>query len=323
MPRIDDFCGVFTECKENDDIKIIRKHIDAFEIDEDYLINLLSDVFKKDEIDELIQAYNQQDKNPLIIFNEMASTFNHESWRIDVQRYTDSKNDAQLWRFGHVLLLFTDETVWKLPEVPLVWEGDQVIREVQCYKEDAISYVLVHLFTEERVRYFFDYSISLSLYEYSEICEIIEKLEDDYAERIPQKVRDFFVENGIGKRYIPHIDVTIPLQDQVKRETMVILAVLNIYYWCDTKEEKYQMIRELYKNEGESTENIDYEKWLQDNNPFETRYRDEYSDSYKSRCRSLTEMGEDDIPERDTRMIEIQDLEGETKDNKEKPIGDL
>lgn len=89
---------------------------------------------------------------------------------------------------------------------------------------------------------------------YAEIDEILNLLEDDYRERVPKKVRDFFKEEKI-KDYHPEIDIEKPLIEQnLKRETMVLLAILNLNYWCENEEEKQRFLNELDKNEEEKKE---------------------------------------------------------------------
>lgn len=89
---------------------------------------------------------------------------------------------------------------------------------------------------------------------YAEIDEILNLLEDDYRERVPKKVRDFFKEEKI-KDYHPEIDIEKPLIKQnLKRETMVLLAILNLNYWCENEEEKQRFLNELDKNEEEKKE---------------------------------------------------------------------
>lgn len=59
---------------------------------------------------------------------------------------------------------------------------------------------------------------------------------------------DFFEEER-DKEYNPIIDVNIPLDEQnLKRETMVLLAILNYNYWCDSEEEKKEIQKELIRN---------------------------------------------------------------------------
>lgn len=89
---------------------------------------------------------------------------------------------------------------------------------------------------------------------YAEIDEILNLLEDDYRERVPKKVRDFFKEEKM-KDYHPEIDIEKPLIEQIlKRETMVLLAILNLNYWCENEEEKQSFLDELDKNEEEKKE---------------------------------------------------------------------
>ena len=84
---------------------------------------------------------------------------------------------------------------------------------------------------------------------YSEIYEILNLMEDEDKERVPQEVRDFFEEQRM-KEYKPKIRTDIPLTEQnLKRETVVLLTILVINYWCDSEEEKQSFIDELGKNE--------------------------------------------------------------------------
>ena len=87
---------------------------------------------------------------------------------------------------------------------------------------------------------------------YSEVYEILNLLEKEYSRRIPKKFIDFLKKEK-PKEYEPNIRVDIPLVKQnLKRETMVLLSILNIKYWCDTKEEKQKFINELIKNKNKN-----------------------------------------------------------------------
>lgn len=84
---------------------------------------------------------------------------------------------------------------------------------------------------------------------YSEVCTILNMLEDEYKERVPKNVMDFFGEER-DKEYNPIIDVNIPLEKQnLKRKTIVLLAILNLNYWCDSEEEKQEILDSFAKNE--------------------------------------------------------------------------
>ena len=89
---------------------------------------------------------------------------------------------------------------------------------------------------------------------YAEIDEILNLLEDKYREKVPEKVRTFFKEEKMFD-YKPTIDVNTPLiQQNLKRETMVLLAILNLNYWCENEKEKQRFLNELDKNEEEKKE---------------------------------------------------------------------
>lgn len=89
---------------------------------------------------------------------------------------------------------------------------------------------------------------------YSEVYEILNLLDKEYKEKVPDKVRTFFEEERL-KNYKPEIDVDTPLIDQnLKRDTIVLLAILNLNYWCDTPEEKQEILNELSNNEKEKQE---------------------------------------------------------------------
>lgn len=84
---------------------------------------------------------------------------------------------------------------------------------------------------------------------YSEVCTILNMLEDEYKERVPKNIMDFFEEER-DKEYNPIIDVNIPLEKQnLKRKTLVLLAILNLNYWCDSEEEKQEILDSFAKNE--------------------------------------------------------------------------
>ena len=89
---------------------------------------------------------------------------------------------------------------------------------------------------------------------YSEVHKILSLLEDEYVEKVPEKVKKFFEEERM-KDYEPNIKVDIPLTEQnLKRETMVLLAILNLNYWCNSEEEKQSFLNELAENEKEKEE---------------------------------------------------------------------
>ena len=84
---------------------------------------------------------------------------------------------------------------------------------------------------------------------YSEIDEFLRLLSNEQRNKIPQKLRELFNQER-DKEYIKRIDPTIPIKEQnLKEETLAIIALLNLQYWCEDENEK-QRLKEVYaKNE--------------------------------------------------------------------------
>lgn len=84
---------------------------------------------------------------------------------------------------------------------------------------------------------------------YSEVYAIINLLEDEYLDKIPKKIINFFDEER-EKNYIPVIDVNVSLLKQnLQRETMILLTILKLNYWCNSEEEKQEIRENLYRNQ--------------------------------------------------------------------------
>ena len=89
---------------------------------------------------------------------------------------------------------------------------------------------------------------------YAEIDEILNLLEDEYKNKVPENIRNLFKEEKM-KDYTPKIDENIPLIEQnLKRETIVLLSILNLNYWCEDEEEKQYFLDQLAENEREKKE---------------------------------------------------------------------
>lgn len=84
---------------------------------------------------------------------------------------------------------------------------------------------------------------------YAEVDAILELLEDEYVNKIPAQVREFFKKEK-NKEYSPNINANIGLDEQdLKDETISILTLLQINYLCDSEEEKEEILNELYEND--------------------------------------------------------------------------
>lgn len=118
---------------------------------------------------------------------------------------------------------------------------------------------------------------------YSEIVEILNKLDNEQKEKIPVKLRKFFEEEK-DDNYTKRILLNRPLSKQnLKRETLVVLAILNLKYWADEQEknqleEKYRINEMNYQKELENKYDIDdifnnpiREKDLKSNKPIKLK----------------------------------------------------
>lgn len=95
---------------------------------------------------------------------------------------------------------------------------------------------------------------------YSEIDEFLGLLSEEQRNEIPKKLRDFFKEEK-DIEYIKNIDKDIPIKDQnLKEETLAIIALLNLQYWCKDEEEK-KRLKAIYAQNEKEYQDMLYEKY--------------------------------------------------------------
>ena len=105
---------------------------------------------------------------------------------------------------------------------------------------------------------------------YAELDEFIELLDDSDKNKIPNSVRDFF-KNEKDKNYKKHIDRNTTIDKQnLKEETLALIALLYLRYICDNEEEKSRLEKIYAENEEkyreELKEKYDSEKALERKN---------------------------------------------------------
>ena len=84
---------------------------------------------------------------------------------------------------------------------------------------------------------------------YSEVDEFLELLNIEQKNKVPQKLRELFKKEK-DKEYIKKIDSTIPIKEQnLKEETLAIIAFLNLQYWEEDEDEKERLQTVYSKNE--------------------------------------------------------------------------
>ena len=78
---------------------------------------------------------------------------------------------------------------------------------------------------------------------YSEIYEILNLMEEEYVNKVPQKLRDLFKMEK-EDNFSVNINIDKPLENQnLQKDTLTILAVLCINYWSESDEEKQELIK--------------------------------------------------------------------------------
>lgn len=91
---------------------------------------------------------------------------------------------------------------------------------------------------------------------YSEIDEFIGLLTVDEQKQIPKKLRDFFKEQK-DKEYIKHINPNIPIKNQnLLEETLALIAMLNLQYWCKDEQERERLKNIYAENERKYQEKL-------------------------------------------------------------------
>lgn len=84
---------------------------------------------------------------------------------------------------------------------------------------------------------------------YSEIDEFLSLLSEEQRNEIPSKLRELFRDEK-DKEYIKHINADLSIKDQnLKEETLAIIALLNLQYWCKDENEKRRLQEVYAKNE--------------------------------------------------------------------------
>ena len=105
---------------------------------------------------------------------------------------------------------------------------------------------------------------------YAEVDSFIECLDSYDKNKVPESIRKYFKKEK-SKNYNKIIDVNQPIKDQnLKDETLAIIAMLNLKYWCDDEEEKKILMTIYYENEkkyqNELKEKYDIEKIFKERN---------------------------------------------------------
>ena len=95
---------------------------------------------------------------------------------------------------------------------------------------------------------------------YSEIDELLELITEEEKKQIPKKLRDYFKEEK-DKSYHKNINSDIPIKEQnLKEETLAIIALLNLQYWCKDENEK-EKLKTIYAENEKNYQKMLYDKY--------------------------------------------------------------
>lgn len=111
---------------------------------------------------------------------------------------------------------------------------------------------------------------------YSEVYEILQLLDDNYIDKVPKKFMDF-IKKEKDNDYIANIKPNVSLEEQeLLEDTINILAILKLDYWCENEAEKQELLDILNKNEIEYQQKL-REKYNPDN-IFKNKHNQEEQD---------------------------------------------
>jgi len=91
-------------------------------------------------------------------------------------------------------------------------------------------------------------SVSLTTRQaYSEVDEFLSLLGEEQINKVPKQLRELFREEK-DHNYTKNINPNTPIKDQnLMEETLAIIALLNLEYWCEDEQEKARL-RKIYSN---------------------------------------------------------------------------
>lgn len=101
-------------------------------------------------------------------------------------------------------------------------------------------------------------------YAYAELLEILSFMDESYIKKVPKKLMAIFEANA-SSEYENHINQNQPLEEQeISEKTTALIAMLTVQYWCETKEQKQELLNLFKENEKKYQEEL-REKYNPDN----------------------------------------------------------
>ena len=83
----------------------------------------------------------------------------------------------------------------------------------------------------------------------TEVSEILNNMEEKDINKIPKSIINYINKNK-SNEYNFKIVPGIPFEEQkIKRETLALLAMFSLNYWCESEEEKRELYNKFAENE--------------------------------------------------------------------------
>ena len=84
---------------------------------------------------------------------------------------------------------------------------------------------------------------------YSEVYQVLNLLGNEYIDKLPNSLLNMLKEKR-NINYNPQYIEDIPLNKQnIKKETLAIIALLHLNYWCENEKERLELKQILKNNE--------------------------------------------------------------------------
>ncbi len=96
---------------------------------------------------------------------------------------------------------------------------------------------------------------------YAEVDDFLEALDNELRNEIPLGLRNFFKENRDNSYHINNLEANL---QNLREETLSIIAFLNIKYWCKDEGEK-RRLEKVYASNEEKYQNKLREQYNPDN----------------------------------------------------------
>ncbi len=101
---------------------------------------------------------------------------------------------------------------------------------------------------------------------YSEVLGVLITLSDHYINKLPEDLMELIIENS-DSNYLPVIAECKRIEEQnISKSARAFLTMLKLKYWCETEDEKKELLKILKTNEDVKNKKYSYEDLFNNNN---------------------------------------------------------